>query len=135
MCISMDVSIKRDKISIMQVIFSRQPPVIIFFCITELIFISVVPFSLQVTITGPLSPLQSPALYSRTWWTRFCLMRNSTLRFSENAQPQSVRWTERTALLQRRRRKKRDPQWSMVWEVRGQRSVLYGCTDLCFFSH
>lgn len=71
------------------------------------------------------SPLQSQAPYSRTWWTRFCLMKNLTRRSSENAQPQSARWIERTALHQRRKRKTRGLLWSMVWQVRDATVLLF----------
>lgn len=79
----------------------------------------------------PLSLLLSPALSSQTWWTRFCLMKNLTRRSSENAQPQSVRWTGRTALLQRRRRKRTDPLWSTVLEVRLHSPFI--CSAFTFF--
>lgn len=71
----------------------------------------------QATTMGPLNPRQSPAPCSQTWWTRFCLMRNLTRRSSENAQPLSARWTEKTAPHQRRKRKKRGLRWSTAWLV------------------
>ncbi|XP_077465572.1 membrane-associated guanylate kinase, WW and PDZ domain-containing protein 3a isoform X4 [Stigmatopora argus] len=60
-----------------------------------------------------LNRLPSRALYSQTWLTKYCLMRNLTMKSNESAQPQSAKWTGRTAQPQRRRTKTRDLQWSM----------------------
>lgn len=73
---------------------------------------------IQEIIMGPPSRLRSPVRSSQTWWIRSCLTRNSTRRSSENAQPPSARWTEKTAQLQTKRRKRRSPRWLMVWPVR-----------------
>lgn len=75
---------------------------------------------------GPPSPLQSPARSSQTWSTRFSLTRNLTPRSSENAPPQSVRWTEKTVQHRMKKRKRRSLLWSTVWPVRD------GFPDLVF---
>ncbi|XP_077403451.1 membrane-associated guanylate kinase, WW and PDZ domain-containing protein 3a isoform X2 [Vanacampus margaritifer] len=69
---------------------------------------------MMVTTMEHRNRLPSRALSSRTWWTRFCLMRNLTTKSNESAPPQSARWTGRTAQPQRRRMKRRGLLWSMV---------------------
>lgn len=73
---------------------------------------------------GPPSPLQSPARSSQTWSTRFSLTRNLTPRSSENAPPRSVRWTEKTAQRQTKKRKRRSRLWSTAWPVRGGAVII-----------
>lgn len=79
---------------------------------------------IQEITMGPPSPLQSPARSSQTWSTRFSLTRNLTPRSSENAPPRSVRWTEKTAQRQTKKRKRRSRLWSTAWPVRGGAVII-----------
>lgn len=73
---------------------------------------------LQAIIMAPPNHLQSPAQCSLTWWTRFCLTRSLTRRFSANAPRLSAKWIERTAQLLRKRRRMRGHPLSMGSQVR-----------------
>lgn len=78
----------------------------------------------QEITTGPPSPLQSPARSSQTWWTRSSLTRSLTPRSSGNAPPPSARWTEKTAQLQTKRRRRRSRRWPTAWPVRDGAGII-----------
>lgn len=62
---------------------------------------------IQVITTAPPNLRPSPALCSRTWWTRCCSMRSLRPRCSANGPPPSARWRGRTARRLRKRKRTR----------------------------